>query len=70
MYCVPVGFICTYILLSIVDVPPPQPFNKSLHIGCVIRACLAYTPTSVIIQFLDYFNPIPITVVAFILALV
>jgi uncharacterized membrane protein YgaE (UPF0421/DUF939 family) len=40
------------------------------HIGQVIGACLAYRLTSVIVQFPDYFDPLLITVVVFILALV
>jgi hypothetical protein len=43
---------------------------ESLNIARFIGACLAYGPTLVIIQFPDYFDPILITVVAFILALV
>jgi hypothetical protein len=49
---------------------PRRGHYESSDIGRVIGACLAYGPTSVIVQFLDYFDPIPITVVAFILALV
>jgi hypothetical protein len=49
---------------------PRRGHYESANIGRVIGACLAYGPTSVIVQFPDYFDPIPITVVAFILALV
>jgi hypothetical protein len=49
---------------------PRRGHYESANIGRVIAACLAYGPTSVIVQFPDYFDPLPITVVAFILALV
>jgi hypothetical protein len=49
---------------------PRRGHYESTDIGRVISACLAYGPTLVIVQFPNHFDPVPITVVAFILALV
>ncbi|QRV76878.1 Formin-like protein 20 [Ceratobasidium sp. AG-Ba] len=48
---------------------PRNGHYESPHIGRVIGAGLGYGPTSVIVQFPEYFENMPITVVAFMLAL-
>ncbi|QRV95466.1 hypothetical protein RhiJN_23484 [Ceratobasidium sp. AG-Ba] len=48
---------------------PRSGHYESPHIGRVIGAGLGYGPTSVIVQFPEYFENMPITVVAFMLAL-
>ncbi|KAF8756695.1 hypothetical protein RHS01_04272 [Rhizoctonia solani] len=61
----PSSFHCT-------STNPCQGHYKSPDIGHVIGSVLAYGPSSVVLQFLEYFlgkDGIPITVVAFILAL-